>query len=68
MTMVGDAISHAVLPGIVLAYLVAQTRASLPVLIGAALFSVLTTLLIEVLHKSGRTLKKRLRCSTQLPD
>ena len=54
MTMVGDAISHAVLPGIVLAYLVAQTRASVPVLIGAALFGVLTTLLIEVLHKNGR--------------
>ncbi|MDF9795444.1 manganese/zinc/iron transport system permease protein [Catalinimonas alkaloidigena] len=54
MTMVGDAISHAVLPGIVLAYLVAQTRASLPMLIGAALFGVLTTVLIEVLHKNGK--------------
>ena len=54
MTMVGDAISHAVLPGIVLAYLVAQTRASVAMLIGAALFGVLTTVLIEVLHKRGR--------------
>jgi len=54
MTMVGDAISHAVLPGIVLAYLVAQTRASLPMLVGAALFGVLTTILIEFLSKSGK--------------
>lgn len=54
MTMVGDAISHAVLPGIVLAYLVAQTRASVAMLIGAALFGVLTTILIEVLHKNGK--------------
>jgi len=54
MAMVGDAISHAVLPGIVLAYLVAQSRASVVVLIGAALFGVLTTVLIELLHKNGR--------------
>jgi manganese/zinc/iron transport system permease protein len=43
-----------VLPGIVLAYLVAQTRASVAMLIGAALFGVLTTILIEVLHKNGK--------------
>lgn len=54
MTMIADAISHAVLPGIVLAYLVAQTRASVPMLIGAALFGVITTILIEVLHKKAR--------------
>ncbi|MEN7546418.1 metal ABC transporter permease [Rapidithrix thailandica] len=54
MTMVGDAISHAVLPGIVLAYLVAHTRASLPMLIGAAIFGVLTTIIIEILNKKGK--------------
>ena len=54
MTMVGDAISHAVLPGIVLAYLVSQSRASVTMLVGAALFGVLTTVLIEVLHKNGK--------------
>jgi manganese/zinc/iron transport system permease protein len=54
MTMVADAISHAVLPGIVLAYLASQSRASLPMLIGAALFGVLTTILIELLSKYGR--------------
>lgn len=54
MTMVGDAISHAVLPGIVFAYLLAQTRSSLPMLMGAAVFGVLTTVLIEILHKNGK--------------
>ena len=54
MTMVGDAISHAVLPGIVFAYLIAQSRSSLPMLIGAAAFGVLTTVLIEILHKNGK--------------
>lgn len=54
MAMVGDAISHAVLPGIVLAYLVAQTRDSLPMLIGAAIFGVLITILIETLHQQGK--------------
>lgn len=54
MAMVGDAISHAVLPGIVLAYLIAQTRDSLPMLIGAAIFGVLITILIETLHRQGK--------------
>jgi len=54
MTMIGDAISHAVLPGIVLAYFATHTYASLPMLIGAALFGVLVTVFIETLHKSGK--------------
>ena len=54
MTMIGDAISHAVLPGIVLAYLVVHTKASFPMLVGAALFGVLTTVMIELLRKNAR--------------
>lgn len=54
MAMVGDAISHAVLPGIVLAYLVAQSRESLPMLIGAAALGVLTTVIIEALYRNAR--------------
>lgn len=54
MTMVGDAISHAVLPGIVLAYLVTASRASTFMLIGAAVFGMLATVMIEVLHKRAR--------------
>jgi manganese/zinc/iron transport system permease protein len=54
MTMVGDAISHAVLPGIVIAYVLAQSRASVVLLIGAAVFGIFITLLIETLHKQGK--------------
>jgi manganese/zinc/iron transport system permease protein len=54
MTMIGDAISHAVLPGIVLAYLVTGSRASLPLLLGAAAFGMLVTVLIELLNKNGK--------------
>ncbi len=51
MTLIGDAISHAVLPGIVLAYLVAQSRSGPVVLLGAAVFGLITTFLIELFHK-----------------
>lgn len=53
MSLMGDAISHAVLPGIVLAFLLSGSRASLPVFLGAAAAGVLTTLLIEMIRKYG---------------
>jgi manganese/zinc/iron transport system permease protein len=51
MVMVGDAISHSVLPGIVIAFLVTSQFDSVFLLIGAAVFGVLTTILINFLHK-----------------
>lgn len=54
MAMVGDAIAHAVLPGIVIAFLLSGTRASPVMLIGAALTGVLTTFLIEFIHQRFR--------------
>lgn len=54
MVMVGDAISHAVLPGIVIAYLISGQRDSYLLLIGAALAGVFTTLLIDFLHQRMR--------------
>lgn len=54
MAMVGDAISHAVLPGIVIAFLVVERFDSIFMLIGAAVLGVFTTLLIEFLHKQGK--------------
>lgn len=53
MAMVGDAISHAVLPGIVIAFLISGSRDNLPMLIGAAVVGVLTTVFIELLHKKA---------------
>lgn len=54
MAMVGDAISHAVLPGIVIAFLIVERFDSIFMLIGAAILGVFTTLLIEFLHKQGK--------------
>ncbi|WP_040497438.1 metal ABC transporter permease [Fulvivirga imtechensis] len=54
MAMVGDAISHAVLPGIVIAFLLTGARDSATMVIGAGILGVLTTFLIEFFHKKGR--------------
>ena len=54
MAMVGDAISHAVLPGIVIAYLIAGDRDTIPMMIGAGLLGVIATFLIEFFHQKGR--------------
>lgn len=54
LVMVGDAISHAVLPGIVVAYLLSGTKDSIPMLFGAAVTGFLTTFLIDFLRKKWR--------------
>ncbi len=53
IAMIGDAISHAVLPGIVIAFLFSGSLGSVPMLIGAATFGLLTTFLIELFNKKG---------------
>lgn len=54
MAMVGDAISHAVLPGIVIAFLISGSRDSGIMLLGAGILGVFTTFLIEFFHTKGR--------------
>lgn len=54
MAMVGDAISHAVLPGIVLAFLFSGSRDSVTMLIGAGIIGIFTTFLIEFFHKKAK--------------
>jgi manganese/zinc/iron transport system permease protein len=54
MAMVGDAISHAVLPGIVIAFLVSGSRDSMTMLAGAAIIGVFTTFLIVFFHKKAK--------------
>lgn len=51
MVMVGDAISHSVLPGIVIAFLVGSYSSSSLILIGAAIFGVLTTIIIDFMYR-----------------
>jgi len=54
MAMVGDAISHAVLPGIVLAFLFTGSRTPIVMLIGAGAVGMITTLMIAFFHRKGR--------------
>ena len=54
MAMVGDAISHAVLPGIVLSFFLTGSRDSIWMLIGAGMMGIITTLIIEWLHKKTK--------------
>ena len=53
MSMMGDAISHAVLPGLAIAYMITDTRASVPMFIGAALAGVLTALFTQWISRFG---------------
>lgn len=53
-SMISDAISHAVLPGIVAAFLLTGSRTGFPMLIGAASVGLLSTFLMEFLHRKGR--------------
>jgi len=54
MSLMGDAISHAVLPGIVIAFLLTAGRNTFPMLIGAGVFGLLTVWLTEQLSRKGR--------------
>ena len=54
MSMIGDAISHAVLPGIVIAFLFTGSVDSLPMILGAGTFGLLTAGLIQLLSRGGR--------------
>lgn len=54
MSMMGDAISHAVLPGLALAFLFTHSRDSLSMFIGAAAVGVLTAVFIEWVNRMGQ--------------
>lgn len=51
--LMSDAVSHAVLPGIVATWLLLQTRAPLAVIAGGAVFAVLCVLAIDALRSTG---------------
>lgn len=54
MSMVGDAISHAILPGIVIAFLWSGGREPLPMFLGAASTGLLATFVIEYFHRKAK--------------
>lgn len=53
-SMLGDAVSHAVLPGIGLGYLISGTRESSWMFLGAAIAGVATAVTAQILHAVGR--------------
>ncbi len=53
-SLVGDVMSHAALPGIVLAFLIMGVKEQLPIFIGAALSAVLAVFLINLVTSNSR--------------
>src|SRR5215210_857821 len=62
MALVGDAISHSVLPGLAIGFLVANTRSSLVMFLGALGSGIVTTLLIALIHKKSRVKQEAAIC------
>lgn len=54
LSMLGDAISHAVLPGIVIAFMLTSSRNTLPMLLGAGTLGLLTAFLTDMLSRHGK--------------
>ncbi|SLN19815.1 Manganese transport system membrane protein MntB [Roseovarius litorisediminis] len=52
--LIGDAISHVVLPGIVLAFLATGVVAAWPMMLGAGIAALAAVVLIEVIRRLGR--------------
>lgn len=53
-SLIGDAVSHVALPGIVAAFLVTGTLAAGPMMIGAAVAAIIAVALIELIRRVGR--------------
>ena len=51
--LIGDAISHVVLPGIVVAFLITGSVAAIPMLLGAAGAAIVAVILIEAIKRLG---------------
>ncbi|MGF1450334.1 MAG: metal ABC transporter permease [Opitutales bacterium] len=54
MSLMGDAISHAVLPGLAVAFLLTGSRSSLTMFVGAAVVGVLTAVFVQAISHWGR--------------
>lgn len=54
MSMLGDAISHAVLPGLAAAFFISDSRSSLPMFVGAVAVGLLTALFTEWIRGFGK--------------
>jgi len=55
MALIGDALSHAVLPGVVIAFLITHDTGILGLLYGALLAGLLTAILVNIVSRFSRT-------------
>jgi manganese/zinc/iron transport system permease protein len=53
MSLLGDAISHAILPGLAVAFLITGSRSSLPMFLGAVVVGLLTAVFTEWIRNFG---------------
>ena len=53
MSMMGDAISHSVLPGLAIAFFLTSSKASFTMFLGAAVLGVVRSILTQWIHKHG---------------
>lgn len=53
MSMMGDAISHTVLPGLAIAFLISGSRGSFEMFVGAIAIGIITAVLIQCIHTYG---------------
>ncbi|QEG35544.1 metal ABC transporter permease [Bythopirellula goksoeyrii] len=51
MSLMGDALSHAVLPGLVIAFVLTGSRSMVPMFVGAVIAGLLTTFMTQSLHQ-----------------
>ena len=54
MSMMGDAISHAILPGLAMAFIITGSRASISMFIGAVIIGLLTALFTQWISRFGQ--------------
>lgn len=54
LSMLGDAITHAILPGLAVAFFISESRSSLPMFLGAVIVGILTALFTEWIRKVGK--------------
>ncbi len=53
-SLIGDSISHSILPGLVLGFVIAGSRQSLPMILGAGAAALAAVVLIELVRRAGR--------------
>ena len=54
LSLMGDAISHAVLPGLAIAFILSGSRATWPMFLGAVVVGLLTALLTQAITRYGK--------------